>query len=54
MKDSHGNTTKSLLEIADILNTHFASIGPKLASKIPQSGPANLFPNIEGEILDQI
>ena len=54
MKDSTGNVTDAHTEIADILNNHFASIGPTLAPKIPDKGPTNLFPNVKGEIQDQI
>ena len=54
MKDNAGNTTESCAEIAELLNNHFATVGPNLAAKIPQSGPGNLFPNIRGDTLDKI
>ena len=54
MKNSAGNTKESCTEIAELLNNHFATVGPHLAAKIPQSGPGNLFPNIRGDTLDKI
>ena len=54
MKDNAGNTTESCAEITELLNNHFATVGPNLAAKIPQSGPGNLFPNIRGDTLDKI
>ena len=54
MKNSAGEITESCTEIADILNEHFATIGPILASKIPKTNQENLFPNIRGDTLDQI
>ena len=54
MKNSAGKITETCTEIADILNDHFAIIGPILASKISKTNQENIFPNIRGDTLDQI
>ena len=46
MKNNTGKITETCTEIADILNEHFASIGPILASKISKTN--------QGDTLDQI